>query len=73
MALPMKRTKKPPREGAADWLLSYGDMTTLLLTFFVLMFTTATIDGYQLRLILAAFPGLGSYSGGNTLEPGPLA
>ena len=68
-----ERKKKCPSEGAADWLLTYGDMVTLLLTFFVLMFTTATIDGYQLRLILAAFPGLGNYTGGNTLEAGPLA
>ncbi|MFP4483601.1 MAG: flagellar motor protein MotB [Spirochaetaceae bacterium] len=68
-----KREKKCPREGAADWLLTYGDMTTLLLTFFVLMFTTAEVDGYQLRLILAAFPGLGSLEGGNTLEEGRLA
>ncbi len=68
-----RRKKKCPPEGAADWLLTYGDMVTLLLTFFVLLFTTATIDGYELRLILAAFPGLGNYSGGNTFEPGPLA
>jgi chemotaxis protein MotB len=68
-----KRKKKCPPEGAADWLLTYGDMTTLLLTFFVLMFTTAEVDGYQLRLILAAFPGLGSLEGGNTLEEGRLA
>lgn len=68
-----KKCKKCPPEGAADWLLTYGDMVTLLLTFFVLLFTTATIDGYQLRLILAAFPGLGNYTGGNTLEAGPLA
>jgi chemotaxis protein MotB len=68
-----RKKKKCPPEGAADWLLTYGDMTTLLLTFFVLMFTTATIDGYQLRLILAAFPGLGNYAGGNTLEEGRLA
>ena len=73
MAEPGRRQKKCPREGAADWLLTYGDMVTLLLTFFVLLFTTATIDGYELRLILAAFPGLGNYSGGNTFEPGPLA
>ncbi|TFH06216.1 MAG: flagellar motor protein MotB [Spirochaetales bacterium] len=73
MAGPNGRRKKRQQEGAADWLLTYGDMVTLLLTFFVLMFTTATIDGYQLRLILAAFPGLGNYSGGNTLEAGPLA
>lgn len=68
-----RRKKKCPDEGAADWLLTYGDMVTLLLTFFVLLFTTAKIDGYELRLILAAFPGLGNYSGGNTLEPGPMA
>lgn len=73
MAGPGGRKKKCPPEGAADWLLTYGDMVTLLLTFFVLLFTTATIDGYQLRLILAAFPGLGNYTGGNTLEAGPLA
>ena len=73
MAGPGSRKRKCPPEGAADWLLTYGDMVTLLLTFFVLLFTTATIDGYELRLILAAFPGLGNYSGGNTFEPGPLA
>jgi chemotaxis protein MotB len=68
-----RKCKKCPPEGAADWLLTYGDMTTLLLTFFVLMFTTATIDGYELRLILAAFPGLGYSQGGNTLQEGRLA
>ena len=73
MAPGTARRKRKQSEGAADWLLTYGDMVTLLLTFFVLLFTTATIDGHQLRLILAAFPGLGNYSGGNTLEAGPLA
>ena len=38
-----------------------------------MLLTTATIDGFQLRLILAAFPGLGSLEGGNTLEAGRLA
>jgi chemotaxis protein MotB len=68
-----KRKKKCPPEGAADWLLTYGDMVTLLLTFFVLLYTTAEVDGYRLRLILAAFPGLGSLEGGNTLAEGRLA
>jgi chemotaxis protein MotB len=68
-----KKKKKCPPEGAADWLLTYGDMVTLLLTFFVLLYTTAEIDGYRLRLILAAFPGLGSLEGGVTLQEGRLA
>jgi chemotaxis protein MotB len=48
-------------------------MMTLLLTFFVMLLTPATIDGHELRLILAAFPGLGELEGGNTLSPGQLA
>jgi chemotaxis protein MotB len=54
-------------------MVTYGDMVTLLLTFFVMLLTPATIDGYELRLILAAFPGLGNLQGGNTLEAGRLA
>lgn len=67
------RKKKCPPEGTPDYMLTYGDMMTLLLTFFVMLLTPAKIDGHQLRLILAAFPGLGAYQGGNTLEEGRLA
>lgn len=67
------KCKKCPPEGAPDYMLTYGDMVTLLLTFFVMLLTPATIDGYELRLILAAFPGLGELEGGNTLSPGQLA
>ena len=67
-----KRKHKCP-EGAPDWMLTYGDMVTLLLTFFVMMYTTAEVDGSELKLILAAFSGLGIYEGGNTLEAGRLA
>jgi chemotaxis protein MotB len=72
MPVPKKRKKCPP-EGAADWLLTYGDMTTLLLTFFIMLLTSATVDGYELKMILAAFQGLGVYEGGNTLQTGKLA
>ena len=67
------KCKKCPAEGAPDYMLTYGDMVTLLLTFFVMLLTPATIDGHELRLILAAFPGLGNLEGGNTLEAGQLA
>ena len=72
MAGPIKR-KRCPDCAVPEYMLTYGDMVTLLLTFFVLMFTTATIDGYKLQLILAAFQGLGNFSGGNTLAEGRLA
>ena len=54
-------------------MTTYGDMVTLLLTFFVMLLTSATVDGQKLKLILSAFPGLGMYEGGNTLTAGQLA
>ena len=68
-----QKCKKCPPEGAPDYMLTYGDMVTLLLTFFVMLLQLVTIDNYELRLILAAFPGLGNDAGGNTLEEGRLA
>lgn len=54
-------------------MLTYGDMVTLLLTFFVLMFSFAEIDGRDFRLILSAFRGsLGIFTGGTTLSKGRL-
>ena len=70
----MPRPKKKERKGAPSWLLTYGDMTTLLLTFFILLFTTAEIEGRELQLILSAFRGsLGMFRGGMTLSEGVLA
>jgi len=70
----MKKPEKRERKGAPAWMLTYGDMTTLLLTFFILMFTTAEIEGRELRLILSAFRGsFGLHKGGLTLSEGVLA
>ena len=70
----MPRVQKKEKKGTPEWMLTYGDMTTLLLTFFILMFTTAEIEGRQLQLILSAFRGsLGMFTGGRTLAKGMLA
>ncbi len=66
--MPREKKKKCPPEGPAEWMTTFSDMTTLLLTFFVMMFTTATVDGSDLRLILSAFQGLGALQGGTTLD-----
>ena len=68
----LKKKQSCP-EGTPDWMLTYGDMTTLILTFFVLLYTAATISGSKLQLIIAAFTGLGNLTGGNTLQVGKLA
>lgn len=72
MAGPKKKKKCPPA-GSPAWMTTYGDMVTLLLTFFVMLYNTATPEEEKLKLVLAAFSGLGMYEGGKTLQAGQLA
>ncbi len=60
--------------GAPAWMATYGDMVTLLLTFFIALMGTQVPEGQQVQLILSAFDGsLGNLDGGNTLSQGVLA
>ena len=36
--------KKCPPAGAPDWMVSYGDMMSLLLTFFIMLFAISSLD-----------------------------
>ncbi len=54
-------------------MVTYGDMVTLLLTFFVLMFSFAEVDGRTFRLVLSSFRGsLGMFTGGSSFSKGRL-
>jgi chemotaxis protein MotB len=71
--MPVPKRQKKCEEGAPAWLLSWGDLTTLLLTFFVVMYDVGSIDQVDLNVMLSAFQGLGPQTGGNTLQTGKLA
>ncbi|MDR2587973.1 MAG: flagellar motor protein MotB [Spirochaetales bacterium] len=73
MAAGDKKCPKCPPEGAPDWQVTYGDMVTLLLTFFILLYTTAEFDEAQILGISTAFAGMGNLAGGNTLQVGRMA
>ncbi|MDR1625254.1 MAG: flagellar motor protein MotB [Spirochaetia bacterium] len=68
-----KKCPECPPPGAPMWLNTYGDMVTLLLCFFVLLYNTAEVEVARLQGISAALLGMGNLMGGNTLEKGPLA
>ena len=74
MPNPRKKEKKP-EEGQPLWLLSYSDLVTQLLVFFVMLYAVSgdTLNVAEMRLLLSAFTGLGNYRGGNTLQVGRLA
>lgn len=49
----MARRKKKPEQGGAAWLVTFSDLMTLLLTFFVLLLSMASMDSTMLTRISA--------------------
>lgn len=47
--------KEKKEEEAADWMGTYGDMVTLLLCFFVLLYAMSTMDAEKWNIIVRAF------------------
>ena len=68
-----KKCGTPYKEGVPEYMLTYGDMMTLLLCFFVMMYTTAQIEGHKFNLVLSAFKGsFNILKGGKTFSEAPL-
>ncbi|SDZ10350.1 chemotaxis protein MotB [Proteiniborus ethanoligenes] len=68
----MRRTRNNSEEkkGAPEWMTTYGDMVTLLLCFFVLLFSFSEIDAQKFKMIMSSFQGsLGVLESGKTIKP----
>ena len=64
-----RRRKEPEQNKSGEWLTTYSDMVTLLLTFFVLLFSFSEIDAQKFRSIMSSFQGgTGVLEGGTTLD-----
>lgn len=62
-----KNHTKP--EGSPAWMVTYGDMVTLILAFFVLLYSFSTIDAQKFKMIISAFQNsLGIIEGGRTFD-----
>jgi len=70
-----RKAKKAAGTATAEWLVTYSDMVTLMLCFFVALFNPDEIDPQQLQQLVSAFNaiGLGPSSGGNTVSQGKAA
>lgn len=55
----MANKKKCPEcvKGAAKWMTTFSDMTTLLLTFFVLLLSMANFDKQKIQQVFGVFAG----------------
>ncbi len=50
-----RQRRKPAEGGGSDWLNTYADMVTLLLCFFILLFTMSSINAEKWKLLISAF------------------
>ena len=67
----MARKQKPPEAGpsAPLFMATYGDMVTLVLCFFVLLYAMSTLDAQKAQQAVLSLRGsLGVLRGGRTLE-----
>jgi chemotaxis protein MotB len=72
----MAKKKKPDAGGAGgEWIVTYSDMVTLMLCFFVALFNPDDMDPSQLAAMISSLNniGMGGSTGGNTLSLGKSA
>ena len=51
----MKKREEEAKKGAPAWMATYGDMVTLLLCFFVLLFSMSSVDIRKFKEAIASF------------------
>ncbi len=70
-----KKQRKEIGGGTGEWIVTYSDMVTLLLCFFVALFDTTDADITQMDIFISSLNniGMGGSTGGNTLSVGKLA
>lgn len=52
-----RKPEAPQEEGSPAWMTTYADMITLVLTFFVLLFSFSTIDALKWKEIVSSLSG----------------
>ncbi|HPM72404.1 MAG TPA: flagellar motor protein MotB, partial [Spirochaetales bacterium] len=70
-----RKKKETALGGTGEWIVTYSDMVTLLLCFFVALFDTTEVDVVQLNQMISSLNniGMGASTGGNTLSVGRMA
>jgi len=71
----MAKKKREIKKASSEWLVTYSDMVTLMLCFFVALFNPDESDPIRLQQMISAFNsiGMGASTGGNTITSGKSA
>ncbi|WP_027633933.1 OmpA family protein [Clostridium hydrogeniformans] len=65
-----KRGSGDNGQGIDEWILTYSDTVTLLLTFFILLYTFSTVDNQKLKSISQAFQAMFTGQPGQSIIEG---
>lgn len=67
--------QRPPKqeENTGEWLNTYADMVTLLLTFFVLLFACSNLDETKLQYVFQEFKARGRFVNPYVMDRDPMA
>lgn len=68
-----KQLPKKAEENTGEWLNTYADMVTLLLTFFVLLFACSNLDETKLQYVFQEFKSRGRFLNQHVAELDPSA
>ena len=64
----MGKFEKQQKAGLPDWMGTYGDLVTLLLCFFIMLFATAEVDAGKFDILIQAFnPDVFDFTGGDNI------
>lgn len=66
-----RKPDPPEEEGAPAWMNTYGDMVTLVLTFFVLLFSFSSVDAQKWEKIVSSLSGT-PFVAIQALDPGDV-
>ena len=65
----MNRKEDEPKKGAPAYMNTYGDMMTLLLCFFVLLFSMSTVDAEKFQALVSSLnASVSIFEGGQTIK-----
>lgn len=68
-----KKFEEPAKGGLPGWMGTYGDLVTLLLCFFILMFSMSSVDATKYKAVVESFgERFGVMPGGDALTGGEL-
>ncbi|KMK77817.1 flagellar motor protein MotS [Alkalihalobacillus pseudalcaliphilus] len=51
----LKRRKQEPERGAPKWMITYSDLMTLILVFFIMLFSMSAIDNQKFQAMADSF------------------